>query len=39
MYKIQEAMIDISKWTQDWGLEIDIWNTTSAVFSLSTSKE
>ena len=38
-YRIQEAMSDISKWTLDWGLEINTSKTNSTLFSLSTSKE
>ena len=38
-YRIQEAISDISKWTQDWGLEINTSKTNSTLFSLSTSKE
>ena len=38
-YRIQEAISGINKWTRDWGLEINIGNTYSTRFSLSTSKE
>ena len=38
-YRIQEAISDISKWTLDWGLEINTSKTNSTFFSLSTSKE
>ena len=38
-YRIQEAISDISKWTLDWGLEINTSKTNSTLFSLSTSKE
>ena len=38
-YRIQEAISDISKWTLDWGLEINTSKTNSTIFSLSTSKE
>ena len=38
-YRIQEAISDISKWTLDWGLEIDTSKTNNTLFSLSTSKE
>ena len=38
-YRIQEAISGISKWTLDWGLEINTSKTNSALFSLSTSKE
>ena len=38
-YRIQEAISGISKWTLDWGLEINTSNTNSTLFSLSTSKE
>ena len=38
-YRIQEAISDISKWTLDWGLEINASKTNSTLFSLSTSKE
>ena len=38
-YRIQEAVSDISKWTLDWGLEINTSKTKSTLFSLSTSKE
>ena len=38
-YRIEEAISDISKWTLDWGLEINTSKTNSTLFSLSTSKE
>ena len=38
-YRLQEAISSINKWTQDWGLEININKTNSTLFSLSTSKE
>ena len=38
-YRIQEAISGISKWTLDWGLEINTSKTNSTLFSLSTSKE
>ena len=38
-YRIQEAISDISKWTLDWGLEINTSKTNSTLFSLSASKE
>ena len=38
-YRIQEAISDISKWTLDWGLEINTSKTNSTLFSLFTSKE
>ena len=38
-YRIQEAISDISKWTLDWGLEVNTSKTNSTLFSLSTSKE
>ena len=38
-YRIQEAINGINKWTLDWGLKINISNTNSTLFSLSTSKE
>ena len=38
-YRIQETISDISKWTLDWGLEINTSKTNSTLFSLSTSKE
>ena len=34
-YRIQEAISDISKWTLDWGLEINTSKTNSTLFSLS----
>ena len=38
-YRILETISSINKWTQDWGLEINISETNSTLFSLSTSKE
>ena len=38
-YRIQETISGISKWTLDWGLEINTSKTNSTLFSLSTSKE
>ena len=38
-YRIQEAISDISKWTLDWGFEINTSKTNSTLFSLSSSKE
>ena len=38
-YRIQEATSGINKWKLDWGLEINISETNSTLFSLSTSKE
>ena len=38
-YRIQEAIKGINKWTQDWGLEINIGKTNSTLFSISTTKE
>ena len=37
--RIQEAISGISKWTLDWGLEINTSKTNSTQFSISTSKE
>ena len=38
-YRIQEVTNGISKWTQDWDLDINISKTSSTLFSIPTSKE
>ena len=38
-YRIQEAISGISKWTLEWGLQINTSKTNSTLFSLFTSKE